>query len=558
LRRTTRLAGATLLASGVALSIVSFRLASRERARAQAAAVATAALEREAHDAEELRAIERRARQAAAIEPLAAAVKMNVDADTLIDLFDNEDWWQPYRAEFSFARLIVDGTVVASRGIADLGNLDRPVVKLARRQGVASQAISIGSRPYLLAAARLPIQPERPPIVVLGREPTPLAVPAQVAAVPSPLRSWPFVAAGLMTLVGVTLLMVRGRAPPPMASARGQDEATLPRLVSQTESGQLAAAAAVSTNAVPMLGRYRLLNRLGEGGMAELFLAEVSGVEGFSRTFVLKRLRPALAGEKDAIAQFVDEARLQASLVHSNIVPVFDFGMVGSQYFMTQEYIVGRDLARLMARYQERGGRGLPPSIARFIACEVLQALAYAHDSRDRTGVPMEIVHRDVSAGNVMISFQGEVKLSDFGIVKSNRRVSKTQVGMVKGNANFMSPEQAQGHAVDGRSDLFSTGLLLYYCLTGELLYWGDNDLEVLHRAALGPTADDFAGLLGLPEPTGTILAKALALEPSDRFQSASEFGDALAADGGAGAGKHALSRLMQELFAEEIQRQTA
>ena len=127
------------------------------------------------------------------------------------------------------------------------------------------------------------------------------------------------------------------------------------------ETGSFAAEAAVSTNAVPMLGRYRLLDRLGEGGMAELFLAEVSGVEGFSRTFVLKRLRPALAGEKDAIAQFVDEARLQASLVHSNIVPVFDFGMVGSQYFMTQEYIVGRDLARLMARHQERGRAGIAP-----------------------------------------------------------------------------------------------------------------------------------------------------------------------------------------------------
>ena len=100
--------------------------------------------------------------------------------------------------------------------------------------------------------------------------------------------------------------------------------------------------------------------------------------------------------------------------------------------------------------------------------------------------------------------------------------------------------------------------MLLYYCLTGELLYWGDNDLEVLHRAALGPTADDFAGLVGLPEPAGAILAKALAVEPGDRFRSASEFGDALAADGSAGAGKHALSRLMQQLFAEEIQRQTA
>src|SRR5262245_5422226 len=227
--------------------------------------------------------------------------------------------------------------------------------------------------------------------------------------------------------------------------------------------------------------------------------------------------------------------------------------MAGSQYFMTQEYIIGRDLARMMERHQQRGGRGLPPEIAFFIAHEVLQALAYAHDTRDSTGEPMGIVHRDVSAGNVMISFQGEVKLSDFGIVKSNRRVSKTQVGMVKGNANFMAPEQARGHAVDGRSDLFSLGLLLYYCLTGELLYWGENDLEVLHRAATGPTAQDFAAIMGMVEPAASILARALALHPDDRFQSAAEFAEVLAPH--VAAGKHATGRLMQQLFAAEIHR---
>jgi serine/threonine protein kinase len=290
--------------------------------------------------------------------------------------------------------------------------------------------------------------------------------------------------------------------------------------------------------------------------MAELFVAEASGVEGFSRTFVLKKLRAELATEKDAVAQFVDEARLQASLVHSNIVPFFDFGMAGSQYFMTQEYIVGRDLARLMERHQQRGGRGLPAEIAYFVAHEVLQALAYAHDTRDKTGAPMGIVHRDVSAGNVMVSFQGEVKLSDFGIVKSNRRVSRTQSGTVKGNANFMSPEQARGHAVDGRSDLFSLGLLLYYCLTGEMLYWGDNDLEVLYRAANGPTAEDLDAIGALPEPAASILRRALAFDAGERFQSASALGETLAAH--VGGAKHAIARLMQQLFAEEIQRQTA
>ena len=592
--KTTRLAGATLLALGVALSIVSFRLAAREKTQAEAAAVAVAAAskENEAADADELRSIEKRARQAAAIEPLVAAVKMKVDDDTFIDLFDSEEWWRSYRTEFTFVRLIVDGTIVATRGSTDVGSLDKPVVKAARRQGIASSAIKIGKGQFLLAAVQLPVSPERPPILVLGREAAAGPVqPARVAPPPppaSPLRFWPTALGGVMALVGVGLMLFRKRAESADASAQPiprttppmpafwtphQQEAAHPPVVPQTESGPftrpegIPAAVPVVGGTGPlsgpvsgpvggpvaMLGRYRLLNRLGEGGMAELFTAEVTGVEGFSRTFVLKRLRPELAAEKDAVAQFVDEARLQASLVHSNIVPVFDFGMAGSQYFMTQEYIIGRDLARFMERHQQRGGRGLPPDVAYFIAHEVLQALAYAHDTQDATGAPMGIVHRDVSAGNVMVSFQGEIKLSDFGIVKSNRRVSKTQVGMVKGNANFMAPEQARGHSVDGRSDLFSLGLLLYYCLTGELLYWGENDLEVLHRAATGPTAEDIAGILGMAEPTATILSRALALDPADRFQSATEFAETLAPH--VAAGKYATARLMQQLFATEIQR---
>jgi Protein kinase domain len=590
LSKTTRLAGATLLALGVALSIVSFRLAAREKPQADNNTATAAPKEGDAADAEELRSMERRARQAAAIEPLVNAVKMKVDDDTFIDLFDSEEWWRSYRNEFSFVRLIVDGTVVATRGTVDVGTLDRPVVKTARRQGIASSSITIGNRPFLLAAAQIPISPDHPPIIVLGREATIVPAASVRAAAPppapSPLRFWPTALGGALALAGVGLMLFRRRAggtdpvaepiprtaPPMQQFWSPQQEAANPPVVSQTESGPL-----IRTDGIPgavpmmatgplsgplsgpvgaplaMLGRYRLLNRLGEGGMAELFIAEVTGVEGFSRTFVLKRLRPELAAEKEAVAQFVEEARLQASLVHSNIVPVFDFGMAGSQYFMTQEYIIGKDLARLMERHQQLGARGLPPDVTYFIAHEVLQALAYAHDTRDNTGAPMGIVHRDVSASNVMVSFQGEIKLSDFGIVKSNRRISKTQVGMVKGNANFMAPEQARGNSVDGRSDLFSLGLLLYYCLTGELLYWGDNDLEVLHRAATGPTPQDIAGIMGLPEPAASILSRALALDPADRFQSAAEFAETLAPH--VGAGKYTTGRLMQQLFATEIHR---
>ena len=584
---TTRLAGAALIAAGAALSVVSFRLADRdavrERAQAESVAVAASAQERQAHDAEELRAIERSVRRAAALEPLAAAVKLNVDSATLVDLFESEDWWRPYRTDFTFARLIVDGGVLATRAsgevgaLGEVGTLDKPVVKLARRQGVASGVVELGGHPYLLAAARLPVLADRAPILVLGRAPVPApAAPRAASAAATPVHPLPFVLAAVVMLAGVAVLVFdrrgrrRGDRSAPAVEEAGAPLARFsapggPRW--QTDGGGSAASALTETavTAVPrhegaspvaMVGRYRLLARLGEGGMAELFVAEVTGVEGFSRTFVLKRLRPELANEQDAVAQFVEEARLQASLVHSNIVPVFDFGMAGSQYFMTQEYIVGRDLARLMTRHQERGGRELPADIAYFVAHEVLQALAYAHDTRDKTGATLGVVHRDVSAGNVMVSFQGEVKLSDFGIVKSNRRVSRTQSGTVKGNANFMSPEQARGHAVDGRCDLFSLGLLFYYCLTGEMLYWGDNDLEVLYRAANGPTVEDLDAIGALPEPAASIVRRALAPEPEGRFQTATEFAEALAPH--LGGGKHATIRLMQRLFAEEIQRQTA
>jgi hypothetical protein len=304
-------------------------------------------------------------------------------------------------------------------------------------------------------------------------------------------------------------------------------------------------------------GRYRLLERLGEGGMSEVFTAVAQGVEGFSRTFVLKRLRPELAREREAIAQFIDEARLQAGLVHSNIVPVFDFGMVGNgEYFMTQEYIVGRDVLRIMMKHLGETSGGIDPSVAIFIAHETLQALAYAHDFCDKEGQPMNLVHRDVSPGNLMVSLRGEVKLADFGIVKASRRVSRTQVGMVKGNANFMSPEQARGQEVDARSDLFSLAAVLFYCLTGTLLYGGDNDLDVLYKAARGPTPEDMIRIAQLPDPASSVLAKALSYDPAERFQTAQEFADQLAPF--IGGAKSQAAALVQHLFGDELRRKTA
>jgi len=271
---------------------------------------------------------------------------------------------------------------------------------------------------------------------------------------------------------------------------------------------------------------------------------------------VIKRLRPELARTKEAVAQFVDEARVQASLVHSNIVPVFDFGMIGEEYYMIEEYIVGRDLARITTRCVEHTGFCVEPRLVYYIAHETLQALAYAHNKLGKDGEPLGIVHRDVSVTNVMVSSSGEVKLFDFGIAKTNRRETRTQAGLVKGNANFMSPEQARGQSVDARSDLFSVGLVIYYCLAGRMLYPGDNDLDILYRAACGPGPDELEGISRIQPPGQAILRKALAIDPAERYQTAEEFAADLAPHVTGMKGEAA--SLMELLFGEELRREAA
>jgi len=303
-------------------------------------------------------------------------------------------------------------------------------------------------------------------------------------------------------------------------------------------------------------GRYRLIDLLGEGGMAQVFTAVTFGAEGFRRTFVVKRLRAELAREPAVVAQFIDEANLGSTLVHSNIIPVFDFGKVGDEYFLAQEYILGRDLGRMAAKSIDKLQRALPPNMVLYAAAETLRALEYAHTKLGEQGRSMGIVHRDVSPSNILVSARGEVKLFDFGIVKAEGRVTKTQHGVVKGNVSFMSPEQARGIAIDGRADLFSLGLVIFYCLTGEILYKGETTYELLVKAATGPGADELARIDALPGPCAVIVRKALEVDPTKRYQTAAEFGAALAphiAGGGAEA-----ATLMSNLFAEEFRAEEA
>jgi hypothetical protein len=591
--RTPRVAiGITLIAAGTAAAIFAARSVVGDRERAQATLLAADTLRAQEQIAEQTRA-EQAVSTAARVEPLVAALRAHVDGATLVDLFENEDWWRPFRSDFPSVRVVDADRLLAVRG-PDLGHAADAVVAAARKQPTASAIVKAGDQTYVVAAAEIRGLGNSGVVLAVARHftpPAPVVGPPPASDPSSRPVAW--VAALGLALGGLGLIVSGRRAVAPAAavpaevpheptsrfgtparpraSAAASAEVTAPGVnKARITDGQAmripSPQAPVPSIAPPQVrpaapaaagsafGRYRLVDRLGEGGMSELFVAEAAGVEGFTRNFVLKRLRPELARDKEAVAQFIDEARLQAGLVHSNIVPVFDFGVVNGEYFMTQEYIVGRDLARLVGRYVEQHDAGLPETMAYYIAHETLQALAYAHERRDKSGAPMGIVHRDISAGNIMVSLLGEVKLGDFGIVKSNRRVSRTQVGMVKGNANFMSPEQARGQPVDHRSDLFSLGHVLFYALTGCLIYSGDNDLDVLYRAAGGLLAEDLEIIRKLPDPAGPILERALAFDPEHRFQSATEFADALAPH--AGTGKAGTAKLMQQLFGEELRRQ--
>ncbi|MBS2023543.1 MAG: serine/threonine protein kinase, partial [Deltaproteobacteria bacterium] len=299
-------------------------------------------------------------------------------------------------------------------------------------------------------------------------------------------------------------------------------------------------------------GRYLLLDVLGEGGMAEVFTAVAHGVEGFKRTFVVKRLRREMVGRKDVETMFIDEARPASAFVHSNIIPVFDFGKIGEEYFMATEYILGRDFGRVARRALEVDGKGLKPEYVVFIVRETLRALEYAHQKTDDDGKPMGIVHRDISPNNVLVSVRGEVKLFDFGIAKAEGRLTETQAGTVKGNYKFMSSEQAYGSPVDQRSDLASLGLTMYYALAGDALYDGDSAYGLILKAAKGPEAAEIERIKKVaPGKLADILLKSIIADRDQRYANASEFLAALsavpAADGAA------MAKEMNRLFGEEL-----
>jgi serine/threonine protein kinase len=303
-------------------------------------------------------------------------------------------------------------------------------------------------------------------------------------------------------------------------------------------------------------GRYELVSWLGQGGMAETYRARLLGEAGVTKPVLIKKVLPEYTNDQAFIAMFISEARISATLSHGNIAQVYDFGRVDGDYFLAMEYVDGQPLHRILKRVRKSGMRAMPVLPSAFISLEMCRGLHYAHTRTDDKGQLLGIVHRDISPDNVLISYEGQVKIVDFGIAKARElRGFNTEPGVVKGKYLFFSPEQARGEEVDARTDVWSTGIVLYEMLCGKLPVEEAPDVAVPKlMEGMFPRPRELNP--SLPEELDAIVMKALALRREERYPSSHAFGDALAGFLAATAPRFSameLSHFVQELFRDDI-----
>jgi serine/threonine protein kinase/Tfp pilus assembly protein PilF len=269
-------------------------------------------------------------------------------------------------------------------------------------------------------------------------------------------------------------------------------------------------------------GKYILLERLATGGMAQLYRAKIIGIQGFEKLIAIKMILPHLAKEKELVASFIDEAKLAALLNHGNIVQIYDFGSMEDSYFISMEFLFGKDLRAIAAKAKERN---LPLSLEHtlYIISRACSGLDYAHKLKDFQGKPLSIIHRDISPQNIFVTYEGDVKLLDFGIAKAASQSTITQYGMIKGKVAYMSPEQAAGKFIDQRSDIFSAGILLYEMVTGGRMFTGDSTMQILAKVREAEFDSPDSVAPGLHPKVYKIINRALAKEREERYQSSGE-----------------------------------
>jgi len=306
-------------------------------------------------------------------------------------------------------------------------------------------------------------------------------------------------------------------------------------------------------------GKYLLLDKIGTGGMAELFLAKQTGLSGFEKVVAIKRILPHLIQGPEFVDMFVNEAKLAALLSHQNIVQIYDLGNIDQAYYIAMEYIMGKDLRTVLTHGKSRRLLVSTGDILLIIS-KICSALDYAHRKKDLHGNDLHLVHRDISPQNILISYEGEVKLVDFGIAKAAMGGQETKTGILKGKLAYMSPEQAWGKPVDGRTDIFALGIVLYEALTGERLFSGNNEISILENVRKAEITPPARLNPEIHPELETIIYKALAREPENRYQSAAEMQIALESiitQKGYAFSSLSLSSYMQRLYQESIAKDT-
>jgi len=306
------------------------------------------------------------------------------------------------------------------------------------------------------------------------------------------------------------------------------------------------------TTGVPLrVGRYEVISHLATGGMAQIYLARQTGLGSFERHVVLKTILRDRAGDHRFVTMFLDEAKLAATLNHQNVAQVYEVDQADGAYFMAMEYVHGEN-ARAILETTLRRGWTIPLELAVMIISGAAAGLHHAHERRGKNGAPLNIVHRDVSPANIMVGFDGSVKVLDFGIAKAEERATKTVGGTIKGKYGYMAPEQCKGKPIDRRSDIFALGICLYELTTLRRAFKGNDDFETMKRIVSGDVILPSIAVPGYPRELEAIVLTALAGDPNARFQTGQELIEALdvfAVRAKLTGSNTAMGRFMAQLF---------
>ncbi|MEL6546119.1 MAG: serine/threonine-protein kinase, partial [Myxococcota bacterium] len=302
-------------------------------------------------------------------------------------------------------------------------------------------------------------------------------------------------------------------------------------------------------------GNFEIIRKIAAGGMAEVYLAKHTGLGGFERLVCIKKILPHLGEQEEFIKMFQDEARIAANVIHPNIAQIYDIGEADESYYIAMEYVRGEDVRRVYNQEVSRG-RAMPGEQAAQIVMYAAAGLDFAHRQSSIDGRPLGIVHRDISPQNVLVSYDGHVKIVDFGVAKAQGKLAETRAGVLKGKYSYMSPEQASGDPIDGRTDVFALGITLYEITTGTRLFKRESEIETLHAVIdceVRPPRDVNPGYDPQLEQ---IVLKALRKNPDDRYGTAGDMERALERfliDRGYPTGASSLADYMHDLFAEKL-----